>query len=148
MKDIKVIANQRKRCLFSGFVIDYGPPSCEFPKTRSSEMGMSCPFLALHGQGKVGTPRAMPPVSVAERLSQKFMKVCSGPGCVVITRGYPQNVFRVRDICGSQCSCCQVWAQEPQLPEPDLLPPAGKSTNCHAPGEVSHVSSCVPNASL
>eukprot|EP00438_Fugacium_kawagutii_P016292 Skav201206 [mRNA] locus=scaffold633:627725:628561:- [translate_table: standard] len=43
----------------------------------------------------------MPPVSVAERLSQKFMKV---------------------------------WAQEPQLPEPDLLPPAGKSTNCHAPG--------------
>lgn len=53
--------------------------------------------------GKVGTPQAvrMPVTSVAERLSQKFMKV---------------------------------WAQEPQLPEPDALPPAGKSTNCHAPG--------------
>jgi len=52
--------------------------------------------------GKVGTPRVGPhPVSVAERLSQKFMKV---------------------------------WAQEPQLPDPDGWPPAGKSTNCHAPG--------------
>ena len=28
----------------------------------------------------------------------------------------------------------EVWAQEPQLPDPDGWPPAGKSTNCHAPG--------------
>ena len=32
-------------------------------------------------------------------------------------------------------TACEVWAQEPQLPDPDGWPPAGKSTNCHAPGE-------------
>ncbi|CAJ1333641.1 unnamed protein product [Effrenium voratum] len=28
----------------------------------------------------------------------------------------------------------KVWAQPPPLPAPEALPPAGRSTNCHAPG--------------